>query len=64
MAPRHSSRSLVIVGHLAGIERLRARLVTVMISIETQQKVEIPRALRDCFVLYLSKLGPRQNSDL
>lgn len=59
-----SSLSLVIVGHLAGIERLRARLVTAMISIETQQKVEIPRPLRDCFALYLSKLGPRPNSDL
>jgi 4-hydroxybenzoyl-CoA thioesterase len=54
-----SSLSLAIVGHLAGIERLKARLVTAMISIETQQKVEIPSALRDRFGLYLSnfKLG-------
>jgi 4-hydroxybenzoyl-CoA thioesterase len=61
-----SSLGLVIVGHLAGIERLRASLVTAMISIETQQKVEIPGALRDRFALYLSKskLGVGTNSDV
>lgn len=31
-----SSLSVVIVGHIGGVERLRARLVTAMTSLETQ----------------------------
>jgi len=52
-----SSLSVVIVGHLGGIERLRARLVTAMMSLETQQKVELPDVLRDKFVAYMNDTG-------
>lgn len=52
-----SSLSVVIVGHLAGIERLRARLVTAMMSLETQQKVPLPHFLRDRFESYLKRIG-------
>src|SRR5690349_3054506 len=38
----YSSLTLVIVGHSAGVERLRARLVTAMMSLDTKQKVELP----------------------
>jgi len=48
-----SSLTVVIVGHLAGVERLRARLVTAMTSLETQQSVELPQALREKFETYL-----------
>jgi 4-hydroxybenzoyl-CoA thioesterase len=57
----HSSLSVVIVGHLAGVERLRARLVTAMMSLETQQKVELPHALRDRFETYLKLTGQTQS---
>jgi 4-hydroxybenzoyl-CoA thioesterase len=53
-----SSLSVVIVGHLAGVERLRARLVTAMMSLETQHAVELPHALRDKFEIYLKRTGP------
>src|SRR5262245_64480883 len=33
-----SSLSVIIIGHLAGIERLRARLTTAMTSLETQDR--------------------------
>jgi 4-hydroxybenzoyl-CoA thioesterase len=55
-----SSLSVVIVGHLAGIERLRARLVTAMMSLETQHAIELPHALRDKFEAYLQRTGPAQ----
>jgi acyl-CoA thioesterase FadM len=50
--------SVVIVGHLAGIERLRARLVTAMMSLETQHAIELPPALRAKFEAYLKRTGP------
>jgi 4-hydroxybenzoyl-CoA thioesterase len=53
-----SSLSIVIVGHLAGIERLRARMVTSMVSIETQRAIELPPALRAKFETYLRRTGP------
>jgi 4-hydroxybenzoyl-CoA thioesterase len=52
-----SSLSVVIVGHLAGIERLRARLVTAMMSLETQHAIELPPALRAKFEAYLKRTG-------
>jgi 4-hydroxybenzoyl-CoA thioesterase len=55
-----SSISLVIVGHLGGVERLRAHLVTAMISLETRQTVELPAALRRAFEAYLQKAGPAE----
>jgi len=53
--------SVVIVGHLAGVERLRARLVTAMMSLETQQKVALPHSLRDKFESYLKRTGHAQS---
>jgi 4-hydroxybenzoyl-CoA thioesterase len=41
-----SSLGLTIVGHLNGTVRLRARMVTAMMSLETRQSVEIPAGLR------------------
>ena len=41
-----SSLSIVIVGHLAGVERLRARLVTALVSLATHRSADIPDALR------------------
>ena len=55
-----SSLSVVIVGHLAGIERLRARLVTAMMSLETQHAIELPPALREKFEAYLKRTGAAQ----
>ena len=52
-----SSISVVIVGHVGGVERLRARLVTAMTSLETHQSVELPQALRDKFEIYMRKTG-------
>jgi 4-hydroxybenzoyl-CoA thioesterase len=56
-----SSLSTVIVGHLAGVERLRARLVTAMMSLETQQSVELPHELRTKFEAYLARTGQAQS---
>ena len=53
-----SSLSIVIVGHLAGVERLRARLVTAMMSLETERSLDLPQALRDKFEAYLAHTGP------
>jgi 4-hydroxybenzoyl-CoA thioesterase len=52
-----SSISVVIVGHVGGVERLRARLVTAMTSLETHQSVELPEALRAKFETYMKKTG-------
>jgi len=56
-----SSLSVVIVGHLAGVERLRARLVTAMTSLETHRAVEFPHDLRDKFESYLKRTGQVQS---
>ncbi len=55
-----SSVSVVIVGHLAGVERLRASLVTALISLETQRAVELPDHLRDKFETYMKRTGQAQ----
>ena len=52
-----SSLSVIIIGHLAGIERLRARLTTAMTSLETQRSIELPKDLRDRFEAYLKLTG-------
>jgi 4-hydroxybenzoyl-CoA thioesterase len=57
-----SSLTVVIVGHLAEVERLRARLVTAMTSLETQQSVELPQALREKFEAYLQVTGKRPDA--
>ena len=56
-----SSLTVTIVGHLAGAERLRARLVTTMTSLETQRSVELQHALRQKFEAYLRLTGQAQS---
>ena len=50
-----SSLTLVIVGHKDGIERLRARTVTAMMSLSSRRSVELPPALRSASEAYASK---------
>jgi 4-hydroxybenzoyl-CoA thioesterase len=47
-----SSLSILIVCHRDGIERLRARMVTAMMSLETRQPVPMPAALRAAIEAY------------
>jgi 4-hydroxybenzoyl-CoA thioesterase len=56
-----SSLGLIIVGHVGEVVRLRARLVTAMVLLETHRPVEVPQALRDKFEAYfrLSRPAPR-----
>lgn len=50
-----SSLTLVIVGHQSGIERLRARTITAMMSLSTRRAVDLPAALRSAFEVYAAK---------
>jgi 4-hydroxybenzoyl-CoA thioesterase len=52
-----SSLAYEIVGHAQGIERLRARIVTAMISLETGVSATIPTELRAKIVAYIEKTG-------
>src|SRR5262249_13857012 len=52
-----SSLTMVIVGHLAGVERLRARLVTAMTSLATHQSVKLPATLREKLQTYMKQTG-------
>lgn len=54
-----SSLSLLIVGHHGGIERLRARTVTAMMSLSSRRSVELPSSLRQAFEAYAAKTSPR-----
>lgn len=47
-----SSLGLAIVCHRDGIERLRARMVTAMMSVATRKPVPLPQALRDAIEAY------------
>jgi len=47
-----SSLGIVIICHRQGIERLRARMVTAMMSLETRKSVPLPQALRDVIESY------------
>jgi 4-hydroxybenzoyl-CoA thioesterase len=47
-----SSLGIAIVCHRDGIERLRARMVTAMMSIETGKPVALPQKLRDAIESY------------
>ena len=42
-----SSLGIAIICHKDGVERLRARMVTAMMSLETRKPVALPPALRD-----------------
>jgi 4-hydroxybenzoyl-CoA thioesterase len=50
-----SSLTLVIVGHREGVERLRARTITAMMSLSSRRSVELPNALRKAFEAYAFK---------
>jgi 4-hydroxybenzoyl-CoA thioesterase len=50
-----SSLRLTIVGHLDRRERLRARMVTAMMSLDTRQSVELPADLRAKIEGYASR---------
>jgi 4-hydroxybenzoyl-CoA thioesterase len=50
-----SSLTLVIVGHKDGIERLRARTITVMMSLATKRSVDLPEPVRRAFEAYAAK---------
>ncbi len=50
-----SSLTLVIVGHHDGVERLRARTVTAMMSLASRRSVELPANLRQAFDTYAAK---------
>jgi 4-hydroxybenzoyl-CoA thioesterase len=50
-----SSLSIAIVCHRDGLERLRARMVTAMMSLETRKPVPMPEALRGAIEAYRSK---------
>ena len=47
-----SSLGIAIVCHRDGVERLRARMVTAMMSIETGKPVALPQKLRDAIESY------------
>jgi len=50
-----SSLGIAIVCHHDGLERLRARMVTAMMSLETHQPVPLPPPLRDAIEAYRQK---------
>ncbi len=47
-----SSLGIAVICHKDGLERLRARMVTAMMSLETRQAVALPDALRDKLEAY------------
>jgi len=47
-----SSLSIAIVCHRDGLERLRARMVTAMMSLDTRQPMPMPQPLRDAVEAY------------
>ncbi len=47
-----SSLGIAIVCHRDGLERLRARMVTAMMSLETRKPVPIPQPLREAIEAY------------
>jgi 4-hydroxybenzoyl-CoA thioesterase len=50
-----SSLSVAIVCHREGLLRLRARMVTVVMSLETRKPVPMPQELRDAIEAYQQK---------
>ena len=52
-----SSLGIVIVCHREGLERLRARMVTAMILLQTGKAVALPQALRDRVEAYHRRTG-------
>src|ERR1700723_776521 len=52
-----SSLGIVIVCHHGGLERLRAHMVTAMMSLEPRKPVPMPQPLRDAIEAYRVKTG-------
>lgn len=52
-----SSLGIAIVCRLDGLERLRARMVTAMMSLETRKPVSLPQSLRDKIKSYCQRTG-------
>jgi 4-hydroxybenzoyl-CoA thioesterase len=52
-----SSLGIVIVCHRDGLLRLRARMVTAMMSLETRKPVPLPQALRAAIEAYRARTG-------
>ena len=52
-----SSLGIAIVCHREGLERLRAHMVTAMMSLETRKPVPMPPPLRDAIEAYQRKTG-------
>jgi acyl-CoA thioesterase FadM len=50
-----SSLGVAIVCHRDGVERLRARMVTAMMSIATGKPVAMPKGLRDAIEAYRTR---------
>jgi 4-hydroxybenzoyl-CoA thioesterase len=50
-----SSLGIVIVCHRDGVERLRARMVTAMMSLETRRPEPLPQALRAAIEAYRAR---------
>ena len=58
-----SSLGIAIVCHRDGIERLRARMVTAMMSLETRKPVALPQALRDTIEAYYRRTTDSEARD-
>ena len=56
-----SSLGIAIVCHLDGLERLRARMVTAMMSLETRKPVPLPQVLRDKIESYWQRTANGSN---
>jgi len=54
-----SSLGIVIVCHRDGLERLRAHMVTAMMSLETRKPVAMPQPLRDAIEAYRGRTSPQ-----
>ncbi|MGB6730541.1 MAG: hypothetical protein WBE84_05205, partial [Xanthobacteraceae bacterium] len=50
-----TSLGIAIVCHRDGVERLRARMVTAMMSLETKKPVPLPQDLRAAIEAYRAK---------
>jgi 4-hydroxybenzoyl-CoA thioesterase len=55
-----SSLKLEIVGHVGGQERLRARLVLVVISLETHRSIPVPPPFRERIAAYQQRCAAWQ----
>ena len=56
-----SSLAIAIVCHRDNIERLRARMVTAMMSLETKKAVPMPHGLREAIDSYRRRTGAGAN---